>query len=81
MVVRIHRGRVNGPPPTSDCQPQTSPIGWLVLPFGVMLLTSAGHGRPVVVQPHHVACGQALYCSAGNSVAAMLVVGAVISRS
>ncbi len=29
----------NGPPPTSDCQPSTRPMFWLVLPSAVMPLT------------------------------------------
>ena len=32
-------GAVNGPPPTSDCQPSCRPIAWLVLPLGDMALT------------------------------------------
>src|SRR5262245_6229111 len=29
-------GIVSGPPPTSECHAHTRPIGWLVLPFGVI---------------------------------------------
>src|SRR5262245_12276986 len=60
-------GGGKGPPPTSDSQPCASPMAWLVRPPGDMLLTTVVIADQLKLSAI-IACGQLLYCSAGNRV-------------
>src|SRR4029450_668923 len=76
-------GTVNGPPPTSDCQPTCKPIAWLVLPAGDILSTNVFMADQSALNCF-AACGQEPYWSATYSDAHRGVTGsgasAVVSK-
>ena len=73
-------GAVSGPPPTSDIQPHTRPIAWLVLPLGVIWLTIVFMAVQSLLSPI-ICSGQLPYCSAGNRLAFIPATGGLTFSS